>query len=78
MITSATVSTKLDSLVESVKKIEGHMEDQSMLRSNWWITICGIIVGVLIQTSVFCYWLGQISKQIEVDHQSIQELWHKK
>ena len=78
MIANAKVESKLDTLVETVKKIETHLEIQSLQRNNWWIAITGIVIGVLIQTAVFCYWLGQISKQIEVDHQNIQELWNRK
>ena len=74
----AVMQEKLTTLVESVGEIKEYLKAQNEKRTTWWIAISGIIVGVLIQTAVFCYWLGQISKQIEIDHQSIQQLWDKR
>lgn len=72
------LKNNLEHLTAAVDRIDKHLEQSSKTRTNWWLTISSIIVGLLIQTFFFSYYLGSMGKQIEVNTKKIDEIEQRK
>lgn len=66
--------TQLIGIKESVAKIEHHMDESSKRMSSWWISIFSVVIGIAIQTVFFVFFLGGMSRQVEIDANRIDAL----
>lgn len=61
------LTSNVEHLKDAINRIDKHLEDAAKSRLSWWLTIVGIIVGILVQTFVLAFYLGTMGRQIEVN-----------
>ena len=71
------LTSNVEHLKDAINRIDKHLEEAAKSRISWWLTIVGIVTGILIQTFVLAFYLGTMGRQIEINTKRLEVIESK-